>query len=135
MGRRSAGVPRVLPAGLKRHCWVSAWHNRSEGGHTIMVTEDCNCRIPPGSVKAQRVSGGSAAGRWGTARVGDWVILPRSVVDAHPSRWRVKGENTPEAPERPAAAPEDPVGVLAGEWVVEARRGGVVPLEDSPEEP
>src|SRR5690625_6257575 len=92
------------------------------------VTEHCDCPIPAGSVKAQRVSGGSAAGRWGTVRVGGWAIVPRSVVDAHPEFWRVKSEDALGAAERPAAAPEDPGGMSALELAAEARRGGMVQI-------
>src|SRR5690625_4100342 len=99
------------------------------------VTEHCDCPIPAGSVKAQRVSGGSAAGRWGTVRVGGWAIVPRSVVDANPKFWRVKDKDTLGAPEKPAAAPKQPAGASALELVAEARRGGMVPQEDDPEEP
>lgn len=98
----------------------------------MSVTRDCNCPVPRGHVKAERVKG-FGAGKWGSARAGDVVMVPREVVDRNPELWEVLNTGTGAA-ERPAAAPEDPGGMSALELAAEARRGGMVPQEDSPEE-
>lgn len=98
----------------------------------MSVTRDCNCPVPRGHVKAERVKG-FGAGKWGSAGAGDVVMVPREVVERNPELWEVLNTGTGAA-ERPAAAPEDPGGMSALELAAEARRGGVVPLEDNPEE-
>lgn len=99
----------------------------------MSVTRDCNCPVPRGHVKAERVKG-FGAGKWGSARAGDVVMVPREVVERNPELWEVLNTGTGAA-ERPAAAPEDPGGMSALELAAEARRGGMVPQEDGAEEP
>lgn len=99
----------------------------------MSVTRDCNCPVPRGHVKAERVKG-FGAGKWGSARAGDVVMVPREVVERNPELWEVLNTGTGAA-ERPAAAPEDPGGMSALELAAEARRGGMVPQEDDAEEP
>src|SRR5690625_5663416 len=90
----------------------------------MSVTRDCNCPVPRGHVKAERVKG-FGAGKWGSARAGDVVMVPREVVERNPELWEVLNTGTGAA-ERPAAAPEDHGGMSALELVAEARRGGMV---------
>lgn len=74
-----------------------------------MVTEDCNCKVPAGHVKALRIAGGSAAGAWGSVRQGQWVMVPKRVVEANPEFWRVAG--TP-ATKVPAVAESEQVDLM-----------------------
>lgn len=66
----------------------------------MAVTEDCNCRVPPGFVKAKRLRG-HGSGSWGSASAGEWAILPRSQAEARPDLWMIQELG---APEQPAAA-------------------------------
>src|SRR5690625_3125852 len=99
----------------------------------MSVTRDCNCPVPRGHVKAERVKG-FGAGKWGSARAGDVVMVTREVVERNPELWEVLNTGTGGA-ERPAAASEDPGGMSALELVAEARRGGMVPRGGGAEEP
>src|SRR5690625_2731230 len=92
----------------------------------MSVTRDCNCPVPRGHVKAERVKG-FGAGKWGSARAGDVVMVPREVVERNPELWEVLNTGTGAA-ERPAAAPEDLEGMTVADLTqLAAGRGVTLP--------
>lgn len=88
-----------------------------------MPTRDCNCPVPPGHVKAERVRG-FGAGAWGSARAGDVVMVPLSVVERNPELWEVLDTNTGAA-ERPVEASNDLTGLTVPELTALAEERGV----------
>lgn len=86
-----------------------------------MVTEDCNCRVPPGHVKAQRLRG-HGSGSWGSASAGEWAIVPRSQAEARPDLWMIQEAG---APEQPVTASDELEGMTVPELTALAAQRGV----------
>src|SRR5690625_372330 len=89
----------------------------------MSVTRDCNCPVPRGHVKAERVKG-FGAGKWGSARAGDVVMVPREVVDRNPELWEVLDQPA-QAPESAVEASDDLSGLTAPELTALAEERGV----------
>lgn len=89
----------------------------------MAVTEDCNCRVPPGFVKAQRLRG-HGSGSWGSASAGEWAIVPSSLVEERPDLWEAKQEPA-GAPEQPVTASEDLEGMTVADLTQLAAERGV----------
>lgn len=86
----------------------------------MMLSEDCGCTPPAGFVKALRIAGGLAEGRWGKARVGEWAMIPRSLAESHPEYWQVQ-----EQPESHEVASQDLSGLTAPEPTDLAAEAGI----------
>lgn len=86
-----------------------------------MVTEDCNCRVPPGHVKAKRLRG-HGSGSWGSASAGEWAIVPISLVEERPDLWAIQELG---APEQPVTASEELEGMTVPELTALAVERGV----------
>src|SRR5690625_1523609 len=89
----------------------------------MSVTRDCNCPVPRGHVKAERVKG-FGAGKWGSARAGDVVMVPREVVERNPELWEVLDQPA-GAPESAVEASNDLTGLTVPELTALAEERGV----------
>lgn len=90
------------------------------------MKDGCGCG-GSGTVRATRIRG-RAAGAWGTAKAGETVDVPKSVVRAHPNLWDWPGKNKPEPagePESPSTGVQDLEGFTVPELRTMAQEAGI----------